>query len=276
MEELSCQAEDPRRWFATNLIGLSANDLASVRFNREPVALFIAATRETHPGLFTLLEHAESLEEAAEVFQHYMRVAFGLAPPAGCALPKGEVRAHRSSYLKLLQGWGFEANSRQGAVLKGWVESRFGIVPTFHGERLDNFPSQAWLRYMEEKLGSRFHNNCIYLQLDVLYEYAQWSIARFRPFGPRHLTLYRGTHAAELEFRKGSLRAREGVVRLNNVVSCSLSRERAEEFGDYICELQAPCAKVVFYPGLLNDRTLNGEGEVLVLGGDFEVKVSYV
>ena len=34
-----------------------------------------------------------------------------------------------ASYLKLLQGWGLDSNSAAGAVLKGWVESRFGIVP---------------------------------------------------------------------------------------------------------------------------------------------------
>ena len=35
-----------------------------------------------------------------------------------------------------------------GAVLKGWVESRFGLVPAFHRQRLQRFPSPAWVRYL--------------------------------------------------------------------------------------------------------------------------------
>jgi len=28
-------------------------------------------------------------------------------------------------------GWMFNSNGFEGAVLKGWVESRFGIIPNF-------------------------------------------------------------------------------------------------------------------------------------------------
>ena len=265
---------DPRRWYSTNLVGISARDLASTRFNDAPERLYIAATRETHRGLFSLLESSADLDESAEVFGHYMTVAFGLHK-SEYESHAANRRAHLSSYLTLLQGWGFDANGPQGAVLKGWVESRFGITPTFHSAPLEGFPSPAWIRYLEEKLSSRFHNNCIYLQLDVLYEYAQWSIDRFEPFGPRHVRLYRGTNAGEAPFVRGSPRARHGVVRLNNLVSFTSSRERAEEFGDWIMESRIPCVKILFYPGLLDNRVLNGEGEALVLGGDFEVDVSY-
>lgn len=263
-----------RKWYATNLVGLSARDLASTAFNADPVPLHIAATRETHRGLFVLLEQTTELAEAAAVFAHYMSVAFELRKTASDS--DAEAKAYRSSYVKLLQGWGFDSNNPQGAVLKGWVESRFGITPTFHAAPLEEFPSAAWLRYLEEKLGSRFHNNCILMQLDALYEYCQWSIQRFRAMGPRHVTLYRGAHRCEESFLEGSLRERSGVVRLNNLVSFSASRERAEEFGDLVFEAEVPCVKVLFYPGMLESRVLNGEGEALVVGGDYRVKVSYV
>ncbi len=263
-----------RKWYATNLVGISARDLASPAFNAQPVSLRLAATRETHPGLFVLLAQTSDLAEAASVFAHYMAVAFELRAPAQASSP-AESRAYRSSYLKLLQGWGFDSNSPQGAVLKGWVESRFGIPPTFHTAPLTTFPSAAWLRYLEEKLGSRFHNNCISMQLDVLYEYCQWSIERFGLLGPRHVTLYRGANRAEESFLEGSLRERAGLVRLNSLVSFSASRERAEEFGDLVLEVEVPCVKVLFYPGLLASRVLNGERETLVIGGDYRVKVSY-
>ena len=48
--------------------------------------------------------------------------------------------------LVLLQGWGLDANGPAGAVLKGWVESRFGIVPIFHKAPLQRFPSAACVR----------------------------------------------------------------------------------------------------------------------------------
>lgn len=269
------EIHDPRRWYTTNLVGASAQWLASTSFNAEPRRLYIAATRQTHRGLFSVLEGAASLADAAEQFSRYMRVAFdvGRAPEKRA---QGELRHYRSTYVKLLQGWGFDANSSAGAVLKGWVESRFGIAPTFHKAPLDDFPSESWMQYLEEKLNSRFHNNCIMLQLDVLFEYCQYCVARFQPLGasPR-VQLYRGAQRSELALLRGSLAERRGVLRLNNLVSFSCSRERAEEFGDIILTAQVPVFKLLFFPGLLTDRVLNGEGEALVLGGDFEVSLSY-
>jgi NAD+--dinitrogen-reductase ADP-D-ribosyltransferase len=265
--------DDPRRWYSTNLVGVSAVDLASTAFNERPAPLRIAATRETHRGLFTLLDQSSTLEEAAEVFGYYMRVAFALDTSSG-DMRGARPRGHRASYVKLLQGWGFDSNSPQGAVLKGWVESRFGIVPTFHTAPLDHFPSAAWVTYLEEKLSTHFHNNCIHLQLDVLYEYCQWTLERFAPLGPSPVRLFRGSHASEAPFTRGSHRARRGVVRLNNIVSFSRARERAEEFGDWVLEVAVPTVKLLFYPGLLHNRVLNGEGEVLAIGGDFEVRLA--
>ena len=269
------EGDDPRRWYSTNLVGLPAATIASTQFNAAPVRLFVAATRETHRGLFALLEQTESLVEAREVFAAYMQVAFGLRKPDRDS-PPAQARATRSSYLKLLQGWGFDSNGPQGAVLKGWVESRFGITPTFHGAPLIEFPSDAWVKYVEEKLGSRFHNNCIHMQLDLLFEYCQFCIEKFAPLGPEpHIRAFRGTYAREAPFVTGSRRERHGVVRLNNLVSFSLVRDRAEEFGDWLLVTQLPCAKILFFPGLLDNRVLNGEGELLAIGGDFEVDVSY-
>ncbi len=267
---------DPRRWYSTNLIGLSAELLSSVDFCEAPQPIRIAGTRETHAGLFSLLEGVGDQGEASEVFAHYMELAFGVAKrrKGGEEDPS---RYWKSSYLKLLQGWGFDANSRPAAVLKGWVESRFGIVPTFHHGPLEHFPSEPWMRYLEEKLSSRFHNNCIQLQLDVLYEYCQWCLGRFvRPASGPSLELYRGIERSEARFLRGSVRSRRGVLRLNNLVSFSTSRECCDPFGDLILRARVPLEKVLFYPGIVVDRVLDGEGEVLVIGGDFDVQVSYV
>lgn len=272
-EEAQSQ-EDPSRWYSTNLIGLPTRLFASTAFNAHPQAITIHGTRETHPGLFRLLERCTTQSDAAEIFEHYMELQFGLGKPAADD-SAAERRRFKTSYLKLLQGWGFDSNNAQGAVLKGWVESRFGMVPIYHKAALGRFPSPAWTGYLEEKVNSRFHNNCINLQLDVLYEYCQWSIQHFGAPGPQLIRLWRGTNHCEEQLLEGSLRQRDCVLRLNNLVSFSLSRERAEEFGDWTLETDVPAVKLLFFPGLLCDRVLNGEGEVLAIGGNYKVHARY-
>lgn len=266
---------EPGRWYTTNLVGLPVGLLGSPAFNAHPQPITIAGVRETHRGLFRLLDNAGDLPAASAVFRHFMEIVFGLAPPEPGASrnPRGR---HRSSYLKLLQGWGLDANSAAGAVLKGWAESRFGLVPTFHKAPLGRFPSPAWITYIEEKGSSRFHNNCIHQQLDLLYEYCQWAIARFGQPARDFLTLWRGVNDFnEQRVIAGDRRDRACVLRLNNVVSFSTSRERADEFGDWILEARVPTVKILFFPGLLPGAPLAGEGEVLVIGGEYEVVARY-
>ena len=269
---------DPARWYSTNLVGIAAPVLASTAYNAHPVPLHVAGARETNPGLFALLARSADMAEARFVFEHYMSLAFGLERrEPGDAPRERESRHRRASYLKLLQGWGLDANGVAGAVLKGWVESRFGIAPVFHKERLLRFPSPVWVAYLEEKGASRHHNNNVYQQLDLLYEFSQWMLARFSPLGagPRVL-LWRGSTRCEEQIVSGSLRERRCTVRLNNLVSFSLTREDAGCFGDWLLQAQVPQHKLLLWPGLLDTASLRGEGEVLALGGDYEVEAAYV
>jgi NAD+---dinitrogen-reductase ADP-D-ribosyltransferase len=281
---------DPRQWYSSNFVGIPARVLASVEFNQNPVDLTLASTQDTHRGLFRLLDDSASQLDAQLVFTRYMELAFGLEKPTE-PVTRSEERAYRSSYLKLLSGWGFDSSGPAGAVFKGWVESRFGISPTYHVAPLGTFPSAAWVRYIEEKLGTRYHNNCIYLQLDLLFEFAQYSLRRFGFVSPRsvpssnaedasaprerhgHLLLYRGTDGAEAPLGLSRRSTGPRVLRLNNLVSFSVSRERAEEFGGAVLAVRIPRTKVLFFPGLLPNRVLHGEGEVLALGGDFLVEL---
>lgn len=254
---------DPRRWYTTNLVGVPAPLLGSTAFNAHPQSLHIAGARETNGGLFALLDRCGSPDEARDVFAHYMSLAFGLAH-------------RRAGYLKLLQGWGLDSNGPAGAVLKGWVESRFGLVPSFHGAPLGRFPSPAWIAYLEQKSASRYHNNSIHQQLDLLYEFCQWMLARYRLLGDeRHATLWRGSTRCEEQLVAGSLRERHCTVRLNNLVSFSTSEEQAQCFGDWVLRARVPLAKLLLVPGLLNTSSLHGEAEVLAIGGDFEVQARY-
>lgn len=264
---------DPRRWYTTNLVGVPAPLLASTAFNAHPQPLHIAGARETNSGLFALLARCGNADEARDVFSHYMSLAFGLARVDESA---GGTRRWRSSYLKLLQGWGLDANGPAGAVLKGWVESRFGMVPAFHGDTLGRFPSPAWIAYLEQKAASRYHNNSIHQQLDLLYEFCQWMLGRFRLLGDdAHATLWRGSTRCEQQVVAGGLRERHCTVRLNNLVSFSTSAEQAQCFGDWVLRARVPLAKLLLVPGLLDTTSLHGEAEVLAIGGDYEVQARY-
>ena len=276
------ELDQPHRWYATNLVGVPARLLASTAFNANPFPLSIAGTREAHAGLFALLDGSQDLNEAREMFVHYLLIAFGLRKPEPheiSTMGVAEQRRWHSSWRKLLQGWGMDANGPAGAVLKGWVESRFGLVPGFHKAPLARFPSPAWVAYLEEKSASRYHNNNIHQQLDLLYEFCQWALRRFPLAGSasseRHLRLWRGSTRCEEQLIDGRLQDRRCTLRLNNLVSFSLSREDAACFGDWIFEVQMPASKVLVFPGLLPGQVLQGEQEVLALGGDYKVLARY-
>lgn len=269
------RAQGGYRGHSITLVGVPAGLIGSTAYNDFPVPLHVSGTRETNRSLFDMLRQAETPAEAAHCFCGYMDVVFGLDPEQRREPAGNGRRRFRSSYLRLLKGWGFDANGAEGAVLKGWVESRFGLFPTFHKTRIERFSSRAWIDYVEEKMSSRFHNNSINMQLDLIYEFGQVALARFFSVGRRHVTLYRGTN----DFSEHPLLQRidrhTAMIRLNNLVSFTSDRALAGEFGDYILEARVPTPKIVFFNELLPLHPLRGEGEYLVIGGDYRVRMSY-
>ncbi len=270
MIEQSCAS---RRGHSTNLVGVASGALASAAFNDATTVLHVAGAREQSPHLFKMLERAACAEDATVIFEHYMAVMFGLEPLPPILDERGR-RRYRASYLRLLRGWAYDSNGAEGAVLKGWVESRFGLVPTYHKEKISRFASPAWIRYVEEKMSSRFHNNAIYSQLDLLYEFAQWTLQRTHA-SRHHLRLFRGV----LDFTEHQIvehiDRRRLVLRLNNLVSFTADRDVASWFGDYILETAVPLCKVLFFDGLLHKHAPKSEGEVLAIGGDYLVTATY-
>jgi NAD+---dinitrogen-reductase ADP-D-ribosyltransferase len=244
-----------------------------VKFNEYPMPLQIHGTREANSSFFSMLDKAESLIQAAVIFQDYMSLLFGFEEEQRCGTDASGRRRFRSSYLRLLQDWGFDSNHPQGAVLKGWVESRFGIFPTYHKAPLDGLLTPAWMVYLEDKMTSRFHNNCIFLQLDLLYEFCQFAMARFVAPASRHLSLFRGVDRLE-ELRAVDEEGRQGIARLNNIVSLTDSRETAGQFGSCIIETRVPVVKLLFFNELLASHSLRGEAEYLAIGGDYQVRIS--
>lgn len=259
---------------STNLVGLSTPFLADVAFNARPVTVHISGVREMNGPLFEMLGLAENLAEAGDAFAAYMMAMFGIdreQREPGSATGR---RRYRSSYLRLIKGWGYDSNSPEGAVLKGWVESRFGIFPTFHRERLVRQAPAAWAAYVAEKMSSRFHNNAIMVQLDLLYEFCQWALVRFACPTETHLTLHRGINDFDEHPIRRRIDRRRIVMRLNSLSSFTADRDIADCFGDVILTAQVPREKILFFNTLMTSHPLKGEGEYLVIGGDYELSVS--
>lgn len=262
------------RWIghSTNLVGLPTEFIASCDYNEEPLPLRISGLREFNRDLFDMLAEAEDPADAAQAFTLYMNAMFGIDPEQKRQAPPGRLRRYRSSFLDLIRGWGFDSNGPEGAVLKGWVESRFGLFPTFHKQPIRRISSPVWTTYVEEKMSSRFHNNSIQTQLDLLFEFCQWSLDKFFAPGASHLTLYRGVNALEDHYlyeRRGDGRI---ILRFNNLVSLSSDRDTAGCFGDAILTVRVPVAKILFFNDLLPAHALKGEGEYLAIGGDYHAE----
>lgn len=256
---------DPVAGHSSNLVGVPTGLLSSASFNEFPIPLCIRGTREAHALLFDSLRIAETPEQARRIFLEYMNSSFSHERKLGKA------RRFHASYLQILADWGFDSNGQAGAVLKGWVESRFGLFPTFHKEPLRRFNSPAWIAYLEEKMSSRYNNNEILIQFDLLYEFCQWALLRFFATGKKHLRLYRGANDLTGLVQD----SRTAMVRLNNLSSFTSTRSIADEFGDTIIEVEVPIVKVLFFNELLKPHALQGESEYLVIGGDYRVNLSY-
>jgi len=164
-----------------------------------------------------------------------------------------------------------DSNSIEGAVLKGWVESRMGLPPSFHKVRIPGIHGEEYMIYAVDRMKGSARTNAINSQLDLLYEYCQYELARYCPDQSR-IRLFRGTNDADDHELVETVGKREQIVRLNNLVSFTSEEERAWEFGDTVWEIEAPLAKVFFFNGLLPNSILKGEGEYLVIGGEYRVR----
>jgi Dinitrogenase reductase ADP-ribosyltransferase (DRAT). len=258
---------------SSNLIGIATSCIASAQFNQHPYPLHIAGTREAAGGLFQRLAGQTSLTVCGEIFQDYMSVVFGFEAEQQLGTDKHGRRRYRNSYLKLIQDWGLDSNNAPAAVLKGWVESRFGLFPNFHKQPLGGFWDKHWVSYIEEKMNSRYHNNCIYMQLDLLYEYCQWVVETFSMPAAGHKTLYRGVNSLDVCKINPACENQVMEMRFNNLVSFTDKHNVAGEFGAYILQVEVPMVKLLFFTELLPHHALHGEAEYLVIGGDYRVRV---
>jgi NAD+---dinitrogen-reductase ADP-D-ribosyltransferase len=244
--------------------------IASRHFNDNPQRLEIQGVLPANRFLFDKLNSLASHEERATIFNDYMSVKFQLHQwqEQGTATAR---KSLKNNYLRFLRGWMMDSNSVEGAVLKGWVESRIGLPPTFHNERIDGIHDEKYLKYAVDRTKGSARTSAINSQLDLLYEYCQYELAKRYP-GRDSLTLFRGTFERSEHDVLETISKREEVVRLNNLSSFTTDEERAWEFGFIVWQVQVPLAKIFFYSELLPNSILKGEGECLVIGGEYRVK----
>jgi NAD+--dinitrogen-reductase ADP-D-ribosyltransferase len=257
-----------------NRCNLPAVILGSLTFQLHPVPLHLDGVAELHQALFQTLAGLATPVERAVRFREYMTANFRLdhLEEAGYEERAGARRGrNRADYLRMLRGWLFDADGREAAVLKSWVESRFGLLPRSHQGPLGTFDGDNYQRFLAARSQGLYNANALEFQLDLLYTYCQYELATLPP-ERRHLTLYRGVNRLEEHEILARTNWRSAVLLLNNLSSFTANRERACEFGDVILESQVPFPKVLFFPGLLPDL-LRGEEEYLVIGGVYQVRV---
>jgi NAD+--dinitrogen-reductase ADP-D-ribosyltransferase len=252
-----------------NRCNLPATILGSVAFQKHPAALEIDGVAALHASLFARLDGSADAAARAQLFRDYVTVHFRLDHLEDAGLTPGSGNRAKANWLRLLRGWSFDADGREGAVLKGWVESRFGLLPRFHGETLRDYSEPAYRRYQEMRATGLYGTNALEAQLDLLYAYCQYEFSRQQD-GDDHLTLYRGTNRIGDHEVLADTEGRQ-VVLFNSLSSFSSSRERADEFGDTVLEVCVPKAKVLFHCRLL-PGLLIGEDEFLVIGGAYEIE----
>lgn len=253
-----------------NRCNLPAVILGSLTYQRNPSALVLDGVTELHRDFFRMLGARTDPDERGRLFHDYMRMCFRLdaLEEAGYSPGMAKNRA-RLNYLKLIRGWHFNADGVEGAVLKGWAESRFGLLPRHHRAPIRDFSSEPYRLYLEQRATGLYNTNALEAQLDLVYTFTQTELARHHP-ECSHFRLYRGVNRWEAHEILGEQDG-EIIVLLNNVNSFSSDPERAGEFGDRVIATDVPLPKIICCAEVMPGK-LQGEGEALVIGGIYGVR----
>lgn len=252
-----------------NLCNLPPWVIASRHYEDNPQPIEIQGVREANGFLFQTLDALEDPAERVRRFDDYLSVKFQLHHWQDQSTDTAR-RSIRNSYLRYLHGWGVDSSSIEGAVLKGWVESRMGLPPTYHGEPITGPECPGFTRYAIDRMKGSARTNAIQSQLDLVYAFTQYELARRFP-GERWFTLYRGQHDAKQALVE-RLGPREWIARLNNLCSFTGDPERAWEFGTTVWEVRVPLTRIFFMSAMFPRTILRGEGEYLVIGGEVRVR----
>ena len=251
-----------------NRCNLPSVILGSLTFQQYPAPLAIDGVAELHREFLAMLALCADETEREQHFHAYMKQCFCLGDLQQAGLSES-AQKRRLDYLRLIRGWHFNADSVEGAVLKSWVESRFGLLPRHHIGPIRDHSEAAYRQYLEHRATGLYNSNALEAQLDLVYAYTQAELARRLP-GRTHLTLHRGVNQWREHEQLGQ-RDGQTLLLLNNVSSFSNCPDRAGEFGDTVFSAQIPLAKIICCAEVLPGK-LQGEGEYLVIGGIYAVK----
>ncbi len=260
--------KDIKRFYHyTNLINIPTYMFVSAEYNLNVLPITISGVWEYYADIFNTIKQASTVKDAAVTFTNAMDTLF--------SLNEKHNGKKMGSYTRLLKGWLFDSNSVEGAVMKGWVESRFGITPFFHKEIITDVDCEAYYGFMVEKMDSRHNKNLIFHQLDLLYTYTQCILETFYRKCLPKITLYRGVndlseHLVVKEYDKTRI-----CIEQNSLVSFTSDKEIASQFGDYILTSEIPYTKIVFFSEVLPNLSFCGEKEYIVLGGRYDTSVNY-
>lgn len=257
-----------------NRCNLPTEALGSFAFQLTPCALSLDGVLPLHQPLFDRLDTLDSAPERACVFRTYMNAHFMLDDAPALGLSEN-VRLDRSrmDYLRLLRGWLFDSEGREGAILKAWVESRFGLLTRYHRGPLGAEDSASRSGFEQEVAAGLYSTAGLEAQVDLLYSWTQYELAR-RLHGRTHLQLYRGCSDPSALREMHALDDGRRVVELNNLSSFSANAERADEFGDRVFSCATPMPKILAFSGLM-PGLLQGENEYLVIGGIAAITIEY-
>ncbi len=270
MTDRQHQATLPRSaYLPINRCNLPAVILGSQTFQQHPARLFIDGVTALHHDLLLRLDAINDSGKRAQQFMDYMTVHFCLHTPEEAGLSDhSKLDRSKADYLRLLRGWAFDAEGRDAAVLKGWVESRFGLLPRFHLTPIHSSDDESYHSYQQAFMEGIYNTNSLEAQLDLLYTYCQYELHRRHPHST-HLNLYRGSNNIELLKPVDKSTNGKSLQILNNLNSFSSSIERASEFGDQVFCIDVPLSKIFFYAELIPNY-LKAEKESIVIGGVYE------
>ncbi len=252
-----------------NRCNLPAVILGSLTFQKHPSSLEIDGVAELHREFFALLARCDDAAERCKHFHQYMTESFRLDALEEAGLTAA-IKKNRGklNYLKLIRGWHFNSDQIEGAVLKAWAESRFGLLPRYHGAPIRDLSEAPYQHYLEQRAAGLYNTNALEAQLDLVYTYTQSELVRRFP-DKTHFRLYRGVNRWQAHEKLGQ-KDGETLVLLNNVNSFSTDQERAGEFGDTVFATDVPFSKIFCCADVLPGK-LQGEGEWLVIGGVYGV-----
>jgi len=262
-----------------NRCNLPADVLGDISFQNHPKPLCIDGVAQLHKHFFLeIAKESESLERS-RLFTQYMSDYFSLDHLEDAGFERNStVDRSRANYLMVLRGWYFDSDSKEGAIIKGWVESRFGLVPRYHRGIIRNCDDDNYRQFVSHNAQGLYNTNALEAQLDLLYSYCQFELRQRLP-RQSHLLLYRGQSGTQsleqlsLENLELSTNTNADLyLLLNNINSFTTDVDLAGEFGDIVVCVKVPVEKLLFYSGLIANA-MKSEKEYAVIGGVYRASL---